>query len=268
MDNRDIGIFDSGLGGLTAVREIMNRLPLENIIYFGDTGRVPYGTRSKETITGFVEDDIAFLTGFNVKLILSACGTASTVALPGIAGNIPLPVIGVLEPAAKQAAQVSKTGRIGVLGTQGTVASKKFTEAVLRLNPAAEIIEKACPMFVPIVENGYAKSEVARIIAEEYLLELKMAKVDTIILGCTHYPLLKEIIGGIMGDKVFLVDSGAAAAVAVLEYLRDNNGLSEKAGDEQYKFFVSDSPDQFARLGSLFLQKDLGYNVHKVSVGK
>ena len=258
MDNRYIGIFDSGLGGLTAVKEMMKTLPGENIIYFGDTARVPYGSRSPEVLCSYVKGDIEFLLSHDVKLVLSACGTASTVALPRILGDYEVPLFGVLSPAAREAAEKTKNGNIGVLGTAGTIFSGKFKEAIVKINPKIKVFQKACPMFVPLVENGYAQSDVSKVFAQEYLTELKEAGIDTLILGCTHYPLLKGVIGDIMGEKTKLIDSGAAAARAVAAYLKEKDMLSSEKKGEQYKFFVSDSPESFEKLGSLFLGRDMG----------
>ncbi len=266
MDNRHIGVFDSGLGGLTAVRELMRLLPREGIIYFGDTGRVPYGTRSNETIIKYVKDDIQFLQSQNVKLIVSACGTASSVALDALEGAFDIPVIGVVEPAAVVAAGGSKSGRIGVLGTPGTINSGKYKSAILRHRPTAQVFQKACPLFVPLVENGHTNTTVAKLVAEEYLLPLKEKNLDTIVLGCTHYPLLNDCIRDIMGSETLLVNTGEVTAKVTAEYLKRHNMLVETPRDKQYDFFVSDSPENFSHLGGMFLDMDLNFNVHKVSV--
>ncbi len=188
MDNRPIGIFDSGLGGLTCVREVMNIMPGEDIIYFGDTGRVPYGTRSSATIVKYVRQDINFLRKFDIKFIIIACGTASSAALPHITTEYDTDIIGVVEPASKMAVNATKNGRIGVLGTKGTINSGKYSQKIRNLNAEIEVISNACPMFVPIVENGYADTEVARILAEEYLDVMIKKNVDTIILGLHPLP--------------------------------------------------------------------------------
>ncbi|MBQ7960356.1 MAG: glutamate racemase [Clostridia bacterium] len=267
MDNRPIGVFDSGLGGLTCVREIMKTMPGEDVIYFGDTGRVPYGTRSRETLLKYVRQDIRFLETFDIKMIIIACGTASSAALPQINGEFGSEIIGVVEPAAKAAVKATKNKRIGVLGTNGTVKSGKYPEYIKSLCPDAEVFQCACPMFVPLVENGYAQNPVTRIFAQEYLEEIKKQKVDTLILGCTHYPLLKKTIGEIMGDEVTLIDSGAAAANYAFELLKENNRLSEKKNGD-YSYFVSDSAEVFAELGGMFLSRPIDGRVAKTDIEK
>ena len=181
MDNRPIGVFDSGLGGLTTVRQIIEAMPGEDIIYFGDTGRVPYGNRSCETIIRYTKDDIDFLLKHNIKIIIAACGTASSVALPQLYDKYDIKIIGVLEPACEEAVRVTKNGRIGVIGTTGTIKSGKYTELIKNINPKLTVVSNDCPMFVPLVENGYAESEAARLIAMDYLKPLKEENVDTII---------------------------------------------------------------------------------------
>jgi len=266
MDNRPIGVFDSGLGGLTAVRQIMDVLPGEDIIYFGDTGRVPYGNRSRETIIRYTKDDIEFLLKHNIKLILAACGTASSVALPFLKDKYGIKIMGVLESACEEAVASTKNGKIGVIGTKGTVASGKYAEILNSLNPKLKVFSKACPMFVPLVENGYAESEAARLIAKDYLLSLKEEKVDTLILGCTHYPLLERVISDIMGDEVILINSGAASARYVKRYLCENNALSKKETGGESEFYVSDSVEGFTSLGSIFLGKPIEKKVHRTEV--
>ena len=264
MDNRSIGVFDSGLGGLTAVREIMKTLPGESIVYFGDTARVPYGTRSEETIINYVRDDIELLLKHNVKMIVSACGTASSVALPVIAKDYDIPVVGVVEPASMCAAKASRNGKIGIIGTGGTIKSGKYEKRIKELRSDAEVFAKACPLFVPLVENGHSDTEVARLVAEEYLCSLKEEGVDTLVLGCTHYPLLKGVISGIMGTDTYLVDPGAETAHYIKELLIQSNSLAE--GDGAYKFLVSDSPGDFIRLGGAFLSRNLDFEVTKVEI--
>ncbi len=263
MDNRAIGVFDSGLGGLTAVRELNRVMPGENIIYFGDTGRVPYGTRSQETIIRYTKEDIEFLVKHDIKMVIAACGTASSVALPHLYDKFDLKVMGVLESACQEAVNITKNNRIGVLGTVGTIKSNKYAEIIHTVSPETQVFSKACPLFVPLVENGYAQSEAARLIAKDYLSCLKEEKVDTLILGCTHYPLLKSVISDIMGDGVTLLSPGEFTAISAKEYLRDNDLLSEKLTGGQNEFYVSDSVENFSQLGSTFLGSDIGAEVHK-----
>lgn len=269
MDNRPIGVFDSGLGGLTCVREIMKIMPDEDVIYFGDTGRVPYGTRGKDTLLKYVRQDIRFLEQFDIKMIIIACGTASSAALPVVDDEFKSDIIGVVEPAAKMAVKATKNKRIGVLGTTGTVKSGKYPEYIRQICPDAEVFQKACPMFVPLVESGYADSDVTKIIAEDYLKEIKEKNIDTLILGCTHYPLIKEVIGEIMGEGVTLIDSGAAAADWAYEQLKSKDMLNKGSKKSaEYKYFVSDATDDFVALGSMFLSRQINENVEKVDIEK
>ncbi len=266
MDTRSIGIFDSGLGGLTTVKEMLARLPGEDIIYFGDTGRVPYGTRGDATIIRYVEDDIRFLINRDVKLIIAACGTASAVALPSLKGKTEVPVIGVVEPASRRAASVSRNGRIGVLGTGATINSGKYEEEIRKILPSAVITKKACPLFVPLVENGHTEDRVARLVAEEYLAPLKEAGVDTVILGCTHYPLLQTIIREIMGDDVTLINPGEETVRYALSLLDEMDGRSDKEKGE-CEFFVSDLTDSFIEVGSSFLGRKIDC-IKEVKIGE
>ena len=215
MDNRCIGVFDSGLGGLTAVKEIMDILPNESLIYFGDTGRVPYGTRSRETIIKYSENDIRFLESFDVKLIVVACGTVSSVALPVIKDRFKTPIIGVVDATSAAAAAATKNNKIGIIGTPGTILSNAYNNCINEINPEIKTFKKACPLFVPLVENGHFDTPVARLVIEEYLSELKKENIDTLILGCTHYPLLEKAIQDFLGQKVTLINSGAETAKLV-----------------------------------------------------
>lgn len=265
MRNHPIGVFDSGLGGLTTVREIQRIMPGEDIIYFGDTGRVPYGNRSRETIIRYTKDDIDFLLRHDIKLIIAACGTASSVALPVLQDKYDIKIMGVLESTCRKAVEVTKSGRIGVIGTSGTIKSGKYTELINSLNPDARVFSNACPMFVPLVENGYAASEAAKLIARDYLMPLKNAEVDTLILGCTHYPLLTDVITDIMGVEVTLLSPGALAAEEAKSFLEKNQLLSERDSGNS-TFFVSDSVENFTSLGSTFLGKPIESKVHLAEV--
>ncbi len=267
MDNRPIGIFDSGLGGLSCVKEIMRIMPNENVVYFGDTGRVPYGSRSQETLMKYVRQDIRFLKTFDIKMIIIACGTASSAVLPWIGDEVDTKIAGVVVPAARLAAAQSKTKKIGVLGTAATVRYGKYVDEIKNICPDAEVFQKACPMFVPLVENGYANSEVTKTIAHEYLQELKGKEIDTLILGCTHYPLLKNVIRDVMGEEILLIDSGMAAADYAFNVLKENNFQGDETAGT-YKYFVSDSPEDFAHLGGVFLEKPILENVEKIDIEK
>lgn len=268
MDNRAIGIFDSGLGGLTCVREVMNIMPNEDIIYFGDTGRVPYGTRSSATIVKYVRQDINFLRKFNIKFIIIACGTASSAALPHITTEYDTDIIGVVEPASRAAAAATRNKRIGVLGTQGTINSNKYKDRIYGIDPEIKVVSQACPMFVPVVENGYADSEIAAILAREYLKPLMEAEVDTIILGCTHYPLLKNTIRKIVGGGVKLIDSGAEAAKFAQSRMADEGILTDREENGKVRYYVSDTVHGFEAIGSLFLNRKIVGQVSKIDIEK
>ncbi len=268
MNNKYIGVFDSGLGGLTAVKKLMKVLPDENIIYFGDTARVPYGTRSDETILKYVKSDIAFLNTFDIKMILVACGTASTVALEKLKNELAFPTFGVVEAAVNKAAKLTKTGKICVLGTPGTIKSGKYEEYLKKINPDFDVYSRACPLFVPLAENGYTDCEVAHLVAYDYLENLLDKDIDTVILGCTHYPLLKKVIGNIVGDDVKLVDPGAELAEYAKNYLTDNNLTCERPLKEQYKYFISDNVENFTMLANRFLGKTIDENIKKIDIEK
>ncbi len=265
MDNRPIGIFDSGLGGLTCVKKVMEIMPGEDIIYFGDTGRVPYGSKSAEIILKYVRQDIRFLQTFDIKYIIIACGTASSAALPLIQGEFDTDIAGVLEPTCLRAADATKNGKIGVLGTPGTIRSGKYLQTLKRLNSGLEIYTKACPMFVPLVENGYLNGPATEIIAKEYLLPLKQSGIDTLILGCTHYPLLRPVIQTIMGDAVTLIDAGAETAVFVKQQLYERDLLCGR-GHGSAQYFVSDTVEGFTELAGMFLNQKLEGSVHTVNI--
>lgn len=266
MDNRAIGVFDSGLGGLTAVKQLICELPQEDIVYFGDTGRVPYGTHSPETILKYVRGDIRFLKTFDIKMIVVACGTASTVALPALNDSIGMPVVGVVEPACAAAVKASRSGRIGIVGTPATIASRAYGKMMRTLERSVEIHAVACPLFVPLVENGHTDTEVARLVAEEYLSPLRSAQIDTLILGCTHYPLLKGVISEIVGEDVTLIDVGEEAARFVGRYLTQNDMLNGQNVEGRRRYYVSDATDNFEKLGSLFLQQQIEGLVRKVDI--
>ncbi len=267
MDNRAIGIFDSGLGGLTCVKKVMDLMPNENIIYFGDTGRVPYGTRSPQTIVKYVRQDINLLKSFDIKYIIIACGTASSAALPHIQDEVDTDIIGVLEPACRAAVAATKNGRIGVIGTSGTINSGKYLQTIRDINPDIDVISQACPLFVPLVENGYTNGEVVSTIAKEYLAPICQFGVDTLILGCTHYPLLADEIQKIVGNDVTLINSGAETAVAAFKYLKEHDMLSGNSSGKA-EYYVSDSVNGFKELAGVFLEKDIDGFVHKIDIEK
>ena len=265
MDNRPIGIFDSGLGGLTCVKKVMELLPGEDIIYFGDTGRVPYGSRSLETIMKYTLQDIRFLQTFDIKFIIIACGTASSAALPNIQNEFETEIIGVLNPACRRAMEATKNGKIGVIGTQGTVRSGKYLETLKAMDSTLEVYAKACPLFVPLVENGHTQGKVSELVAEEYLKELRDKGVDTLILGCTHYPLLKDTIRKVMGDTVTLVDAGEQTAIYAKKRLEEQGLLCDRSqGTTQY--YVSDAVEGFQELAQMFLEQKMEDSVHRIDI--
>ena len=268
MDNRKIGVFDSGLGGLTAVKEIMSLFPDESIVYFGDTGRVPYGTRSKETILKYTYDDINFLLSCDVKMIVIACGTASSAALPEIKTEFNVPIYGVVDSGAYEAARVTKNNKIGIIGTTATIKSGAYNKYLAEYNNKVQTFEKACPLFVPLVENGHFDTPVTELVVEEYLKDIKDAGVDTLILGCTHYPLLKSAISKYMGDDVTLVSPGEEVAKFLRKKITPLNAHSEIRDRDQYSYYVSDSIESFEELGGIFLETKINGKVNKIDIEK
>ncbi|QUW03083.1 glutamate racemase [Chloracidobacterium validum] len=256
-DARPIGIFDSGVGGLTVYRALRARLPQESFIYLGDTARIPYGTRSPETIRRYAREDAAFLLACGVKLIVVACNTASSLALAQLQAEAPVPVIGMIEPGAQQAAATTRTRRVGVIGTEATVASAAYPLAIHRIAPEIEVVAQCCPLFVPLVEEGWAAHPVTATVAAEYLAPLRQSGVDTLVLGCTHYPLLAEVIQPVMGDAVTLVDSGSCAAQEVATVLSRRGCLAPPTATPWTRFCVTDAGDRFRRVAELCLQETL-----------
>lgn len=254
-DPRPIGVFDSGLGGLTTVRELFRVLPHESVIYFGDTARLPYGTKSRDTVTRFSLEIAAFLVRQNIKCLVVACNTSSSYALDELTRRLELPVVGVIEPAARAAVAASPRGRIGIIGTLATVRSEAYPQAIHRLMPGAAVISRACPMFVPLIEEGWMDHAVTRTVASEYLLELINGRLESLILGCTHYPLIAPLVHELMGPVVRLIDSGAEAARATATLLRERGQLA--AGPARHHFFLSDERLQFQRVAESFLGRAL-----------
>ena len=262
-----IGVFDSGLGGLTAVRGLRRILPGEDIVYFGDTGRVPYGTRGRDIIVEYAKQDIAFLLSKGVKAVIAACGTVSSTLPAEVAASLPVPYMGVVESAARAAVLATKTGRIGVIGTPATVASGSYPAAIRRLMPGAAITATACPLFVPLVENGYfgVQTPVPRLVAQDYLKDVKSAGVDTLILGCTHYPLIAPVLADLMGPGVTLVDVGRAAAQSA-RHMLERTGLLRAPRQGKVEYYVSDSTEQFDRLAHIFLGEYAGGSVQRIDI--
>ena len=268
MDNRPIGVFDSGLGGLTAVRRLAALMPNENIIYFGDTGRVPYGTRSRETILRYAAQDVNFLRTFDLKAIVIACGTVSSIALAQLAGQQQEPVFGVVAPTALQAAKQTKNGKIGIIATPATIRTGAYERIITSHNPAAQLFDQPCPLFVPLVENGRTRPGdiVIETVVAEYLSPLRQAGVDTLVLGCTHYPLLTDVIGQYMGPEVTLIDSGAAVADQLQDWLGQQNMRADPEQVGQYRWYVSDSVDSFHDLASIFLGREVTEPVEQIAI--
>ena len=264
LKSKAIGVFDSGLGGLTAVKRIAEIMPNEDIVYFGDTGRVPYGTRSEQTIIKYAKQDINFLTEHNIKMIIIACGTVSTVAYPHIEKDTVLPLVGVVGASVKAAIKATKTKRVAIMGTNGTIASGVMQRMLEE--KGVEPLGIPCPLLIPLVENNYMDKPATRLILEDYLKEVKNSDIDTVILGCTHFPLLTDVISDIMGPEVTLINSGAETAQAAYEILKRDNLLNDKGGE--HRFYVSDDIEGFARSGSLFLGNDIKGEVEKIDIEK
>ena len=257
-----IGIFDSGIGGLTVLKEMRRDFPSEDIVYFGDTARVPYGTKSKETITRFSLDNIRFLKNFDVKIVVVACNTASSLALEAMKENFSLPIIGVIEPGARAALAATKNRRIGVIGTKATIGSGAYEACLKRMDGKIKVYSEACPLFVPLAEEGWVEGEIVSDVARTYLEGLKSFGIDTLILGCTHYPLLAGVIQKIIGENVRLVNSAEEtskeAKKMLLEMKLLNDGTKKSP---QLRFYVSDEPEPFRALGERFL----GQPIHSVA---
>jgi glutamate racemase len=261
-----IGVFDSGMGGLTVVREMMSQLPNESIIYFGDTARVPYGPKSPDTVLRYSREITAFLKGEGVKALVVACNTATAHALPALRREFDMPIVGVIEPGARAAAAATKTKRVGVIGTAGTIKSKAYEKEIRKILPDVEVTAQACALFVPLVEEGWLDSEVTRAVARNYLAPIVSAEVDTLVLGCTHYPLMKTVIGNVVGREVRLIDSAHETARQAGEILR-THGLENGAPDgARYRFIASDAPDTFLGLGERFLGSPID-RVETVTLG-
>lgn len=261
-----IGIFDSGIGGLTVLKEIISVLPNEHIIYLGDTARVPYGVRTAETVTRYSFENTRFLLSREVKLLVIACNTASAISLDAVKREFALPVIGVLEPGARAAAASTKNRRIGVIGTEATIRSGAYEKAIRALDPAITVESLACPLFVPLVEEGWTDNDVVELVARRYLAPLAERGIDTLVLGCTHYPLLKDVITRVMGGSITLIDSARETAKEVVSVLDRRNWHRPDPAAPLRKFFVTDGPERFEKVGKLFLRSDV-LGAEQVRVG-
>lgn len=267
MNNAAIGVFDSGVGGLTCVEEITKLMPHEDIVYLGDTARVPYGTRSRETLIRYAEQDIAFLKEHNVKIILVACGTISSI-LSYINYEEDIPISGVVSPAASSACAATRNGKVGVIGTSATIKSGNYGKVIRSIDPNVKVIGKACPMFVPLVENGYTSPdcEAVRYFAQEYLECMKKAGVDTLILGCTHYPHLTGVISSIMGGGVSLISSGAELAKYAHKTLCASDDLAEREEQGRVQLYCTDSVELFSENVEKFMGKNINMEVSKCTL--
>lgn len=252
-----IGVFDSGVGGLTVAREIMRQIPNEKIIYFGDTARVPYGSKSKETVTRYSQQIVRFLKTFDVKTIVVACNTASAYALDALEKECDIPIIGVVKPGAKTAIEATHNKKIGVIATEATISSQMYTKYIQALTDDVTIYEKACPLFVPLVEEGLLQDPVTDEIARRYLTELIDIDIDTLILGCTHYPLIRSTLGRIIGEKVTLVNPAYETALELKQLLAQYDMLNDEApglGSNRYQFYVSDKAEKFVRFANSIIK--------------
>lgn len=248
-----IGVFDSGMGGLTVVREMIRQLPHESIIYFGDTARVPYGPKSPDTVLRYSREITAYLKAEGVKALVIACNTATAHALPALRREYDMPIVGVIEPGARAAAGATRTKRVGVIGTAGTIKSRAYEKEIIKLVPDAQVTAQACALFVPLVEEGWTDAEPTRAIARNYLAPLVAAEIDTLVLGCTHYPLMKTVIGNVVGREVRLIDSAYETARETAELLKANGLENTSPNEARYRFIASDAPDTFLALGERFL---------------
>jgi len=256
--SRPIGVFDSGIGGLTVVRAIQDRLPGEDILYFGDTARVPYGTKSPETVIRFSRESLVFLNRRGIKLLVVACNTASAIALPLLKESMPIPMLGVILPGVRAAVGASKNRRVGVLGTEATVASCAYKNGLLEADDTLTIFQQACPLLVPLAEEGWTRGEVPELAAHTYLDPLLQEGIDTLILGCTHYPMLKDVIAKVAGSSVRLVDSAEETAQETAVQLDRLGMANRRSQGGTCRVFVSDTAQRFETIGSAFLGRSLG----------
>ncbi|HZK34703.1 MAG TPA: glutamate racemase [Bacillota bacterium] len=257
MDNRPIGVFDSGLGGLTVVKELKKCLPGESIVYFGDTARLPYGTRSKDIVNKYSDQCVRFLLEKNIKMVIVACNTASSTSLETLRKSYDIPILGVINPGARAAIKATQNGRIGVIGTAGTIRSRAYPQAMKGIDSNVTVYDQACSLFVPIVEEGWSNTEVARLTALKYLQDIKDKGIDTLVLACTHYPLLSDTISKVMAPHVRLINPGEGTALSVVDLLREKDMAREDKTPSQSNFYVSDFGERFQMLGSHFLNMEI-----------
>lgn len=260
--NAPIGVFDSGVGGLTVVREIMRHLPNENLVYFGDTARVPYGSKSKDTIIRFSRQIIRFLKTKDVKAIVIACNTASALALEIVRQEIDIPIIGVVVPGARAAVRETRNKKIGVLGTEATIKSEMYTRLMQQEDADVSVVGKACPLFVPLIEEGFAKHHITREVIDIYLQDVKESGIDTLILGCTHYPLLRDSIAEYMGEDIHIVNPAYETAIDLQRILQSNALDNRGDGDVHYEFYSSDAPVKFKNFANAILPCNINWIEH------
>ena len=266
LRQKPIGVFDSGIGGLTVVHALTECFPHENIVYFGDTARVPYGSKSPQVVREYAGQDIDFLLGNDVKMVVVACNTVSAVALDVVQKHAHMPVIGVIVPGAAAAVHSTRNKRIGIIGTRATVNSRAYAHAIRQIDPDVQVFSQACPLFVPLAEEGLTDHQATALIAKEYLFPLLLEKIDTLILGCTHYPVLRTAIAAAAGTAITLIDSGAATAVEVGHLLDTTDLRNPSAQKPNLRFFVSDIPAKFTEVGERFLGQRMGM-VRRAAVG-
>ena len=257
MNTAPIGVFDSGIGGLTVAREIMRQLPEENVVYFGDTARVPYGCKSKNNIIRYSEQIVRFLKTKNVKAIVIACNTASALALEEVQKDLDIPIIGVIVPGARAAVQETKRGKIGVIGTEATIRSETYTKVIKSMLPDADVMGTPCPLFVPLVEEGFAKHRITEEVIDIYLSDMKHSDIDTMILGCTHYPLLRSRIMAYFGESVRIVNPAYETAIDLRNILEENNMANHSGKPAVYEFYVSDAAEKFTKFANSILPYDV-----------
>ncbi len=258
-----IGIFDSGVGGLTVMKEVIKQLPAENVIYLGDTARVPYGVRSSETVLRYSLENGQFLMSKGIKLLVVACNTSSAVSLQALRDNFPVPVVGVVEPGARAAVQVTKSKKIAVIGTETTIQSGSYETAIKAIDKSVEVAGFACPLFVPLIEEGWLDGDVVTLTAKKYLESVKNNGMDALVLGCTHYPMIKHIIGGIVSAP--LIDSAVETAKEIRRVLEQSETLCGRRGQGSREFYVTDAPHKFAGVGERFLEQAIT-NISRVSL--
>jgi len=267
VNNKPIGVFDSGIGGLTVLKEVFRKLPDESTVYLGDTARVPYGIRSAETVTRYSFENTGFLVSMGIKALVVACNTVSAVSLEEIKGKLSMPVIGVIEPGARAAVRATRNKNVGVIGTEATVNSGAYARIIRAIDASIRVFSLPCPLFVPLAEEGLTDDAIATMVAERYLKNLKEKGIDTLVLGCTHYPLLKDVIGKVMGEGITLIDSATETVSEINETLVRNDIKGSPSRQPVRKFYVTDAPEKFLKVGERFLGEKIAH-IEKISVGQ